>query len=105
MTSNNTDAELKRKLYEVTGIPTPEYAKSVRVTKYTLPAERFDLFINDLIDFVLADRQQTEKQTAKKIFELAHEYARKDKTMVGFEELRDYHYYNAIYEIGGFDGR
>ena len=46
-----------------------------------------------------------DKQVASKIFNLAHEYAREDKTMVGSESLRNYHYYNAIAKIGDFDGQ
>lgn len=54
----------------------------------------------------IQDREQAaRKQAASDIFNLAHEYAREDKTMVGSEELRAYHYYNAIHKIGEFDGR
>lgn len=52
-----------------------------------------------------ADMVEMRKQTARDIFNLAHEYAQNDKTMVGSESLRDYHYYNAIHKIGEFDGR
>jgi hypothetical protein len=45
------------------------------------------------------------KKTASDIFNLAHQYASEDKTMKGAEELRSYHYYNAIAKIGEFDGR
>jgi len=45
------------------------------------------------------------KQTASDIFSLAHDYARQDKAMRGSEELRHYHYFNAISKIGEFDGR
>lgn len=48
---------------------------------------------------------EARKQAAKDIFNLAHEYAQNDKTMVGSEELRNYHYFNAIHKIGEFDGR
>jgi hypothetical protein len=43
--------------------------------------------------------------TASKIFNLAHEYAQADETMIGAEELRGYHYFNAIHTVGKFDGR
>lgn len=43
--------------------------------------------------------------TASKIFNLAHEYARADETMIGSEELRNYHYFNAIHTVGKFGGR
>ena len=46
-----------------------------------------------------------EEATASKIFNLAHKYAQEDKTMIGSEELRAYHYYNAIHIIGKFEGR
>lgn len=45
------------------------------------------------------------KLVAGEIFNLAHEYAQKDETMVGAEELRSYHYYNAISKVGKFDER
>lgn len=45
------------------------------------------------------------KQAANDIFNLAHEYASDDTTMVGSEELRSYHYFNAIHKIGELDGR
>lgn len=45
------------------------------------------------------------KQAASDIFNLARQYALDDKTMIGSEELRNYHYYNAIYKIGKFHGR
>lgn len=45
------------------------------------------------------------KKVASEIFSLAHEYAQNDKTMRGSEELRNYHYSNAIAKIGEFDGR
>lgn len=48
---------------------------------------------------------EARKQAAKDIFNLAHEYAQADKTMIGSEELRNYHYFNAIHKIGEFDGR
>ncbi len=44
-------------------------------------------------------------EAASEIFSLAHKLAREDKTMVGSEELRHHHYYNAIAQIGEFDGR
>lgn len=49
--------------------------------------------------------KEIKKQTASDIFNLAHQYAQEDKTMVGSEELRAYHYFNAIHKIGEFDGR
>jgi len=55
-------------------------------------------FIQDLIT-------EAEEATASKIFNLAHKYAQEDKTMIGSEELRAYHYYNAIHIIGKFEGR
>ena len=48
---------------------------------------------------------EARKRTASDIFNLAHKYANNDPTMVGSEELRSYHYYNAIAKIGEFDGR
>lgn len=45
------------------------------------------------------------RETASAIFNLAHEYAQQDTTMIGSEDLRHYHYYNAIAKIGEFDGR
>lgn len=45
------------------------------------------------------------KRAANDIFNLAHQYAQDDKTMVGSEELRAYHYFNAIHTVGEFDGR
>lgn len=44
-------------------------------------------------------------KTASDIFNLAHEYARSDDTMLGAEELRAYHYLGAISKIGEFPGR
>lgn len=76
---------------------------------------------NNAIEFVLA-REQTMQQeawndgrvagmaeaeikVAGKIFNLAHQYAQDDSTMIGSEELRGYHYLNAIHKIGKFAGR
>jgi hypothetical protein len=44
-------------------------------------------------------------KAASDIFKLAHQYASEDKTMMGSEELRAYHYFNAIHKIGKFEGR
>jgi len=48
---------------------------------------------------------EARKQVAGEIFNLAHKYAQDDKTMMGAEQLRAYHYYNAIHKIGDFSGR
>lgn len=58
-----------------------------------------------LIQVIKDDRQATRKQTASEIFNLAHEYAQNDPDMRGAEQLRNYHYYNAIHKVGEFDGR
>jgi hypothetical protein len=50
-------------------------------------------------------RSEANKRVASDIFNLAHEYASEDETMRGSEELRAYHYYNAIHKIGEFDDR
>ena len=48
---------------------------------------------------------EARKQAASDIFSLAHKYAQDDESMVGSEDLRSYHYFNAIHKIGEFDGR
>jgi len=58
-----------------------------------------------ILQLLATTRQAERLKTASDIFSLAHEYARQDKTMIGAEELRSYHYYNAISKIGEFDGR
>lgn len=52
-----------------------------------------------------AARHEIRRQVAADIFNLAHKYAQEDKTMKGAEELRAYHYFNAIHKIGEFNGR
>lgn len=48
---------------------------------------------------------EARKQAASDIMSLANQYACDDKTMIGSEEIRNYHYFNAINKIGEFDGR
>lgn len=61
--------------------------------------------VGSYVTMAMALLQEVREQTASEIFSLAHEYARDDKTMHGSEELRSYHYFNAIAKIGDFDGR
>ena len=56
-------------------------------------------------DAILSEIEKTRKDTASEIFNLAHQYASEDKTMVGCEELRSYHYLNAIRKVGNFPVR
>lgn len=56
-------------------------------------------------EFLETAKQQARKDAASEIFGLAHQFAQNDKTMIGSEELRNYHYFNAISEVGGFPGR
>lgn len=58
-----------------------------------------------ILEAIAQKANKARLRTAKDIFNLAHEYAANDKTMVGSEYLREYHYYNAIAKIGEFDGR
>lgn len=48
---------------------------------------------------------EARKKAASDIFNLAHEYASADDTMMGAEELRGYHYAGALAKIGEFPGR
>lgn len=66
----------------------------------------YSVYILRYLDKAIADlKALAREEVAREIFALAHEYARNDKTMRGAETLRDYHYFNAINEIGGFGGR
>lgn len=60
------------------------------------------LYIATEIDRAVAEAR---KQTASDILNLANEYAGQDETMHGAESIRNYHCFNAINKIGGFDGR
>lgn len=58
-----------------------------------------------IADYILTLQAEARRKAASDIFDLAHEYAQNDTTMKGAEELRAYHYFNAIHKIGEFDGR
>lgn len=64
-----------------------------------------DITMIELKEYLKQVELATKRETASDIFNLAHQYARDDTTMIGAEELRSYHYYNAIAKIGEFDGR
>ncbi len=64
--------------------------------------DRIKLFA---LKFAEENKPKIRKEAAADIFSLAHEYAQNDKTMLGSEELRSYHYFNAISKIGEFPGR
>lgn len=57
------------------------------------------------IDGKATGMADAEVKVAEKIFDLAQQYAQDDPTMRGSEELRGYHYFNAIHKIGKFPGR
>lgn len=83
---------------------TPGYATWDKVEE-TAPVQVIDRFATYITSHVQTIKKQERIQTASDIFNLAHEYASRDKTMRGAEELHSYHYYNAIHKIGEFDGR
>ncbi len=75
-------------------------------TRFHQPdTDNYNAMLAQLAMWPASELRRMKKQTASNIFSLAHEYAQNDKTMVGSEELRAYHYYNAISKIGEFDGR
>ncbi len=85
------------------GLPT----ENLDTGEFEPPRDISDVaWITDKIMQLIAQQnQQARIQAASDIFSLAHKYAQEDKTMHGAEELRAYHYFNAITKIGEFDGR
>jgi hypothetical protein len=78
---------------------------SGRGTDY-IPKHFFTDIIEDIYKPVIQSREEAARlKAASDIFGLAHEYANNDKTMIGSENLRNYHYYNAISKVGKFPQR
>jgi hypothetical protein len=64
-----------------------------------------DDFLAAIRPYIAREREEVRKQTARDILSLANEYANQDPTVIGSENIRGYHYFNAINKIGGFRGR
>lgn len=94
-TPSSEEAELREKIRKLYG---------VKISRYTNFEPRLNQLMELIQPYAAEIAQEARKQAASDIFNLAHEYAQEDKTMVGSEELRSYHYFNAIHKIGEFDG-
>lgn len=98
---NNKEEDLKLLIFG--------WIETVLGTPKDLNPDQYNRLTDKLYDLFASQKQhlldKAEKTTASKIFSLAHEYAQNDPDMKGSEELRFYHYYNAIHKIGEFDGR
>lgn len=108
MTQTQGNAELREKIEVLNSVSSHAcYCKRSLDDGCTcaLKDEYIDEIMGHIDDFVAAQKLEARKATASEIFNLAHEYASNDDTMIGSEELRAYHYYNAIHKIGEFSDR
>lgn len=58
--------------------------------------KRFNVYINTYVEAQLAEANE---EQLSRIYNLANEYACSDKTMVGSESIRGYHYFNALEKV------
>lgn len=79
--------------------PDPNIDENNTITQYAAD-EIVQLFTTTRAGLETAAR----KQAAADILNLAHQYAGNDKTMIGSEDLRGYHYFNAINNVGDMTG-